>query len=260
MPKTLLGRLLLVLFASTGIAQVLTLALLERESPAGRVGPAPRAVWIREIARVVGVLDVVRPEERPAVLAVFTRDAPFVASAKLEAWPDDWQTAIHEDPQIREAHRLLPENSIRADGLGEYAIKLKDGSALRIELSRNEPARPPWILWGFGVLPLLGLLLLGVFVIARQLTRPLARVASEADALGRNFRRPPMPEEGPLEVRTLARAFNLLQKRLIAYVDERNRILAAMSHDLRTPITRLRLRAERIESDEQRNDFERDLD
>ena len=68
-----------------------------------------------------------------------------------------------------------------------------------------------------------------------------------AEALGRDIHRPPLPEHGPTEVRRAARAFNTMQTRLQRFIQDRTQMLAAISHDLRTPITRLRLRAEFVE-------------
>ncbi|KJS38335.1 MAG: hypothetical protein VR70_10270, partial [Rhodospirillaceae bacterium BRH_c57] len=79
---------------------------------------------------------------------------------------------------------------------------------------------------------------------ARRLARPLRHMALAADRLGRDVTAPPLPEEGPEEVRRAAEAFNRMQSRLRRLVEDRMQMLAAISHDLRTPITLLRLRAE----------------
>jgi signal transduction histidine kinase len=101
----------------------------------------------------------------------------------------------------------------------------------------------------------IGLALLAV----RWLTRPLAVLATAADELGHDIRRPPLPEDGPAEVRRAAAAFNTMQARIQTYLREREHMLAAVSHDLRTPITRLRLRAELIEDETLRAKFAHDL-
>ncbi|MDH5513116.1 MAG: ATP-binding protein, partial [Gammaproteobacteria bacterium] len=93
----------------------------------------------------------------------------------------------------------------------------------------------------------------------RWLTRPLGVLAVAADELGRDIRRAPLAEKGPAEVRRAAAAFNTMQSRLQTYLREREQMLAAVSHDLRTPITRLRLRAEMIEDESLRVKFARDL-
>src|SRR3546814_3462490 len=103
----------------------------------------------------------------------------------------------------------------------------------------------------------LGLLAL---LIARWVTASLARFASAADRLGGEVDAPPLAEEGPEEIRRAAQAFNRMQRRIRRFVDERLYAIAAASHDLRTPITRLKLRAEFVDDDEQRTKMLRDLD
>jgi len=117
--------------------------------------------------------------------------------------------------------------------------------------------------WPFRLLLSLGILLAAVIVLTlvavRWVTRPLKTLAQAAEQLGADIERPPLAEAGPLEVRGAARAFNTMQKRLVAFIHDRTRILAAMSHDLKTPITRLRLRAELLEDAQLRAKFEKDL-
>jgi signal transduction histidine kinase len=117
--------------------------------------------------------------------------------------------------------------------------------------------------WPWRLLLTLAVLLASVIALAllavRWLTRPLAVLATAADELGRNMHQPPLAEDGPIEVRRAAAAFNTMQARLQVYLREREQMLAAVSHDLRTPITRLRLRAELIGDDALRAKFAHDL-
>ena len=104
-----------------------------------------------------------------------------------------------------------------------------------------------------------GLTGLAVFV-ARWVTAPLGRFASASARLGHDVDAPPLGEAGPAEIRRAAKAFNQMQRRIRRFMDERMHMLAAASHDLRTPITRLRLRAELIEDVELRAKTLKDLD
>ena len=106
---------------------------------------------------------------------------------------------------------------------------------------------------------LLAAILFLSWVAVRWVTRPLQLLATAADELGRDINRPPLPEDGPAEVSRAARAFNTMQTRLVKFIDERTRLLTAMSHDLKTPLTRMRLRAELLEDGTQREKFEADL-
>ena len=97
------------------------------------------------------------------------------------------------------------------------------------------------------------------FVAVRWIVRPLKLLSQAADALGQDLDRPPLPEDGPREVQQAARAFNTMQRRLSGFIEDRTRMLTALSHDLKTPLTRMRLRAELLDDDEQRSRFESDL-
>jgi signal transduction histidine kinase len=88
--------------------------------------------------------------------------------------------------------------------------------------------------------------------VVRRMTRPLRAFASASERLGRDVNAPPVEEAGPLEVRQAIRAFNKMQERLRRLIENRTRMLAAISHDLRTPITLLGLRAEYIEDEEEK--------
>jgi signal transduction histidine kinase len=94
----------------------------------------------------------------------------------------------------------------------------------------------------------------------RRLTLPVRALARAADQLGRDVNAPPLPETGPAEVATAAVAFNTMAERIRRFVGDRTQMLAAIGHDLRTPITRLRLRAEFMDDDEQRRKMLADLD
>jgi signal transduction histidine kinase len=93
----------------------------------------------------------------------------------------------------------------------------------------------------------------------RWVTRQLKALADAAEELGKDINRPPLEEKGPLEVMRAARAFNTMQSRLAGYIRDRMRVLAAMSHDLKTPVTRLRLRSELLDDAQLRAKFTADL-
>jgi signal transduction histidine kinase len=88
---------------------------------------------------------------------------------------------------------------------------------------------------------------------ARRVTAPLASLAAAAERLGRDMTAPPLEETGTLETRQASRAFNDMQTRLRSLIENRTRLLAALSHDLRTPLTLLRLRAENVDNAQERD-------
>lgn len=97
----------------------------------------------------------------------------------------------------------------------------------------------------------LGIVVLSVWA-ASWLTRPLTLFTVAAERLGKDIASPPIDETGPREIRRAASAFNDMHMRLKRFIEDRTQMLAAVSHDLRTPITRLRIRAEFVEDEEER--------
>jgi len=92
------------------------------------------------------------------------------------------------------------------------------------------------------------ILVIVLYVAARNITRPLSELAHAADSIGRDMHPAQLQERGARELRDAARAFNTMQDRLRRYLDSRTRVLAAMSHDLKTPLTRLRLQVEALDN------------
>jgi signal transduction histidine kinase len=101
--------------------------------------------------------------------------------------------------------------------------------------------------------------LLGLWA-ARALTAPLSSFAKAAESFSLNGAAAPLPERGPVEIRSVAKAFNRMRERITGLIDDRTKMLAAISHDLRTPITRMRLRSEFIEDEAHRSRMLDDLD
>jgi len=131
--------------------------------------------------------------------------------------------------------------------LYDATVKLPDGYTALFRVTRFARGTPlPRGL--FMNLALLVIVMsIALFVTARSITRPLSELASAADSVGRDLRQPKIAERGARELRNAARAFNTMQDRLQRYLDSRSRVLAAMSHDLKTPLTRLRLQVELLE-------------
>ena len=160
-----------------------------------------------------------------------------------------------------DANQFLPQ----AHAAGAVAaivrteVQLRDGEWARFDTEL--PAAPQALPWRLALT--LAVLLASVlalsYVAVRWVVRPLQQLTQAAQALGQDLNRPPLPEEGPREVQQAARAFNTMQQRLAAFIDERTRMLTALSHDLKTPLTRMRLRADLLDDDEQRLRFESDL-
>jgi signal transduction histidine kinase len=124
-------------------------------------------------------------------------------------------------------------------------------------LNSNDPLSPDrLVLQG---LSLAAVLLLSILVV-RSITRPLAALSEAAEAFGKDEKAPALPDTGSREFVNTARAFGAMRERIARYIADRERLFISISHDLRTPITRLKLRAELLDDDALRNEFEEDLD
>jgi len=140
-------------------------------------------------------------------------------------------------------------------------VRLPDSSTLVYRVTRVSPGTPLPPSLMLNLILLVVVLVIALYVVALGITRPLSRLALAADNLGRSIRQPKLEEEGARELRRAARAFNTMQDRLHRYLDSRTRVLAAMSHDLKTPLTRLRLQVEtQIEDPALQARFGRELD
>lgn len=170
---------------------------------------------------------------------------------------DDDDTSWHKryrDDQPRKPRRILRRHVDLS-----LAIPLADGQYLNVATSYRPPPRaiaPLLVQLGLMALAIVAIVALAV----RRASRPLRNLADAAEKLGRGEDIPPLAETGPSEVRTVTRAFNEMQDRLTRFVRDRTRMLAAISHDLRTPITSLRIRAEFIEDEENREKIIETLD
>lgn len=124
-------------------------------------------------------------------------------------------------------------------------------------LSNNDPLSADRL--ALHGLSLAAAVLLSILVV-RSITRPLAALSDAAEAFGKGENAPALPETGSREFVNTARAFGAMRERIARYIDDRERLFISISHDLRTPITRLKLRAELLDDDALRNEFEEDLD
>jgi len=288
-PKKAAGQIALLvvaaLLAAHVLAAVMLLALREPWRPDERPGVA--ATRLSTVARL---LDAAEPGERDGILRAAARGLPTLriapwdgaASSAGQGSRDQGNTGegstgqgstedgIGQHPLIERLRdgfgRPLPVTDLSPGddrgktGLLQIGITTPAGARLRAVLPDDFP-RPPAqgpIIFTFVFLGV-SLTLLS-FWATRALTAPLAGLAAAAEAFGTAEEPPPLPKRGPEEVLALARALDRMRTRLLRLLDDRTQMLAAISHDLRTPITRLRLRAEFIEDERAREMTLRDLD
>lgn len=139
-------------------------------------------------------------------------------------------------------------------------IALHDGSWVTFDSFLSPQASAVPLRLALTLLILLGTVIALSLIAVRWVTGPLSELAVAAEKLGEDINRPPLAETGPSEAQRAARAFNTMQRRLSRFIADRTRIFTAMSHDLKTPITRLRLRSELLDDEALRGKFVRDLE
>ncbi|ACB82150.1 integral membrane sensor signal transduction histidine kinase [Methylorubrum populi BJ001] len=273
-PKKAAGQIALLVVAALLAAHVFAgmtmLALREPWRPDERPGVA--ATRLSTVARL---LDAAAPAERDGLLRAAAQGLPTLRIAPWDGTaPSAGQGTAEEEigrhpliERLRDGFgRALPVTDLSPNhdrgstGLLQIGITTPAGARLRAVLPDDFP-RPPAqgpIIFTFVFLGV-SLTLLS-FWATRALTAPLAGLAAAAEAFGTAEEPPPLPKRGPEEVLALARALDRMRTRLLRLLDDRTQMLAAISHDLRTPITRLRLRAEFIEDERAREMTLRDLD
>jgi signal transduction histidine kinase len=217
-----------------------------------------------QLAASIQLIGAAPLAERPRLFADIARAFPQL---NIESLPDT--VAPANNPTNFEQHMLhhrLGAN-YRIFSLGPDAdphkvgIVLPDGAMVSAMLSPVLRPRPfwggPWMMTL--LFAVISLTLLGLWA-ARALTAPLSSFARAAEDFSLDGTAAPLPERGPEEIRSVARALNRMRERIRALIDDRTKMLAAISHDLRMPITRMRLRCEFIEDDGHRSRMLRDLD
>lgn len=270
-PRSLAARTAVVLVASLVLVQVagLTIHAFDRVD-LQRLGQA------RDVAaRLIGVyrtVAMIPPTERENELHRMQLPPGFKVSLSaeppidgLEPTPLAYQRLIRADMAlVPMPGPLRPKEFIMLGGPRNQrlivSMRLPDGQWLTqsTHLAPPRPWHSPGFLVAFALMTVTACLL--TLWAVRRLTAPLRTLAAAAEALGRDVNAPPLPEAGPAEIATAAAAFNTMAGRIRRFVQDRTELLTAIGHDLRTPITRLKLRAEFVEDDEQRRKMLADLD
>lgn len=260
-PRTLFMRLALILALGLALAHALSYVLIMSERREATVG-LMLGYLEQDVASSVALLDRLPAAERAAWLPRLERRTySFSLGPGEPGYPPDTAHARRIADAFMDAiGRQYQVSAYAAPGYPnrvQARVILGDGTPLTIDM---RPAGLPVSTWLpavlFGQLLLLALV---TWVGVRLATRPLARLADAADRLGPDLKADPLPEVGPQEVARAARAFNAMQARIAGYMTERTQILAAISHDLQTPITRMRMRADMLDDGVVRDKMNRDL-
>ncbi|RKT13836.1 signal transduction histidine kinase [Paraburkholderia sp. RAU2J] len=261
-PRTLFARLAVILFVGLALAQTLSfwLTMTERDQTMTHV---MMGYIEREVASSVALLDHLPPDERAQWLPRLARRSyEFVLGPGVSGEPVDASLSerVARSIDLGIGNRYpLTVNAVPGDRERlQVHLKLSDGTPLTIDMRPMSGA--PLSRWLLLVL-LLQLVVLAAccWLAVRLATRPLHQLALAADTLGPDLKADRLPENGPSEVARAARAFNAMQDRIATYMTERMQILAAISHDLQTPITRMRLRVDVMDDDAQGAKLRQDL-
>jgi signal transduction histidine kinase len=211
----------------------------------------------------VALLDLLPAAERPAWLPRLARRTYrfILGPGEIGVRPDaklSEQVAMSISEGIGHSYPLTVNAVPGGAEHLQVHLRLSDGAPLTIDIRpmRGVPLSP-WL--PYVLVAQLAILATCCWIAVRLATRPLRNLADAADALGPGLRPVDMPEHGPSEVERAARAFNAMQRRITSYVDERIRILGAISHDLQTPITRMRLRVDLMDESAPQERLREDL-
>jgi signal transduction histidine kinase len=280
-PASLFGRMVLILLGGLLVSQLLNFVFIAREHENILQGDSTRQIE-RRIAELAAILDRVRAADRPMFaeavsareLRIYLGDPPAGKIAPRQAEMAQEIRASLESALGTQRLRGLeiletPASDFapKVPGPGDrhYTLRagltLADGSSVTLDIQLMHGSS--WLTSTSRSTIELGLrlaiILAACLVAVRLATRPVMTLGRAARELGENLNAPPMRESGSEEIRAAARAFNHMQRKLQTFVEERTRMLAAVSHDLKTPITRMRLRAEQIPDVTLREKFEHDL-
>lgn len=261
-PRSLAGRITLLLIGGLTLLHVGSMVVHERALHGAEAGARVERLAAR-LAAVAGSLGSLPEAARDA--AAHAQSLPGIelhwdrVAPVPEGLPPPGLAGVVDqlapgarvawDPKAQPGHRVVGAVPLEAGGwlsfsaswIGPTGNAAGEGSAIASMVAMA-----------------LGIALASALVV-RWITRPLRRLADAADRIGRDLRAQPLPTDGPSEVHHAAVAFNAMQDRIRRLVEDRTESLAAMSHDLRTPLARLKLRAGFLAEGDDRARMEADI-
>lgn len=274
LPKTLYGRIVLLLAVGLVGAQIIgaSIHLSERFRLLSKTISVELSQQIAAVYRTINS----QPESTHGSLTA-SLSTPRVKLKILDTAPQALAVGDSEAKNQKLTEYAARFEQSLAQALGPDVqtrlIRMPQASDYKFEIAvqlQNEnwlfvAGGPPPEVFGqpwhatIGLIFMLLVIVLLVVIVARSTVRPLTRLAQAAHNVAQDLKHPPLPEDGPSEVQEAARAFNTMQKRIRESIEEREHFLAAVSHDLKTPITRLRLRAEMLPEIRLRDEISNDV-
>ena len=293
-PSSLFGQLFTAVFIGVLTASLISLFLVSRERDRTLVQASVRE-WSRRVVDMTASMQLLQPGERIEASSLlqnwprpqFRRPRPppetvleplFEPPGVPTPIPDfrqsleqqlrlvfgpGYQVAVTPTTDPGKTAMTLgrpgAESFERGGQLYDVSVGLPGGDTLLFRLAQGQRTAPLPRALLFNLILLAALIAIALYAVTRGITRPLSKLARAAEAVGRDIRQPPLIESGSRELRDAARAFNTMQERMQRYVDSRTRVLAAMSHDLKTPLTRLRLRMATLDDSDLQTRVDQDL-
>ncbi len=293
-PRSLFGQLFVAVLIGVLAATLISTYLVSRDRDRSLVQASVRE-WSRRVVDMTASMQLLQPGERIEASSLLQsgpqfrrprrqppqpRLQPLFQPPGLSASVPDFRSSLERQlgvalgPEYQVA--VTPTTDLgktaltlgrpgaeafeRGGQLYDVSITIPGGDMLLFRLAQGQRVAPLPRSLLFNLILLALLTAIAVYAVTRGITRPLSALARAAEAVGRDLRQPPLQERGSREVRDAARAFNTMQERMQRHVDSRTRVLAAMSHDLKTPLTRLRLRMTTLDDPDMQFRVDRDLD
>lgn len=292
-PRSLFGELFLAVLIGVLAATLISTFLVSRDRDRTLVQASVRE-WSRRVVDMTASMQLLQPGERIQASSLLQswpqfrrprpppppRLQPLFEPPGLSATIPDFRSSLERQlrgvlgpeyevavtPTVDSTRTALTlgrpgaEAFERGGQLYDVSVTIPGGDMLLFRLAQGQRVAPLPRSLLFNLMLLALLTAIAVYAVTRGITRPLSALARAAEAVGRDLRQPPLVERGSREVRDAARAFNTMQERMRRHVDSRTRVLAAMSHDLKTPLTRLRLRMATLDDADLQFRVDRDLD
>lgn len=268
-PDSIAGRTILVLLVGLTLSHLVSMGVYHKDllQELGLRGDRHTVETIASVTRAIAATSPATREKTAHALSNETLEAHWDENFNFTTLT---QPAKELEDRIRQFAPDLAARNLRtsyaSDGLPGHdghtvlvAAQLADGSWVHYKVASPEAHSSGSLHLVLSTTLMAAAVVLLAFLSVRALTSPLDALSHAAERLGVDMTSPPLPEKGPREVRQAARAFNGMQSRIKKLISDRTQMLAAISHDLRTPITRLRLRTEFVEDDEQRAKMLADL-
>ncbi|CAH0265811.1 ATP-binding protein [Pseudomonas mediterranea] len=261
-PRTLASRLWLVFLVGLILAQSLTFAAQYYERYQS-TKTAMLGNFEHDTATSIAILDRLPADERLAwtkrlqrrnydyLLREHDPGIPLASNDLAATAAQSLQVALGSNYDLTFVQIPGPQQHFQAQ------VRLADGSPVTIDVRPSVKPLSPWL--PFVLFGQLVLLIGCTWLAVRIAIRPLSRLAEAVENLDPNAHPVQLDENGPREVAYAARAFNSMQARIAAYLKERMQLLAAISHDLQTPITRMKLRAEFMDDSLEKDKLGNDL-